>query len=221
MPLPALATKSGTLVRDGIYIIANLKADLETADLVEVVAPDQAALKKQMAVRTDTDTTAIEASAVADARLNALKRSIVHLGTRAFGFYLSRKADGYLRLLPQSPSQIIGLPVAQRTVAFDRLKKAAQAAETPKELGPTVKELVAAYDAFTGAAATDKTADEALRAALALEKKAVDAWHTAVRRLRGRLIDRFPRDSKRVGTYFPKGAAKVEKVVKVEGPGPA
>ena len=53
--------------------------------------------------------------------------------------------------------------------------------------------------------------------ALAAEKAAADAWHTAARTLRGLKIMLFPRDAKRVTGYFPprKVAAKTAKVTPV------
>lgn len=207
MGMPTLSATSGTLVRDGIYIQALIKADPATADLADVLAHSQADLRAAMATRTEQDTAAIEAGAQADYWLGAVRRAMVVFATKAFGHFLSRKADGYVRLLPKAATALGGVPAAERVPTFDRLKKAALDKATPKELGPAAKELADTVDAWHAAIKVEGALDEQLAHALVTEKRVADAWHTSVRKLRGRLIDRFPRDARRVSSYFPRRVA--------------
>ncbi len=207
MGMPAINATSGALVRDGIYIQALVKADPETRDLADVLAHSQRDLRATMVVRTEHDTNAIEAGADATFWLGAVRRAIVAFGTKAFGHFLSRKADGYLRLLPKSPTALGGVVAGQRAATFEKLKKAALDKATPKELQAAAKELADAIDGWSAAVKVEAAMDEQLAQALAAEKKVADGWHTSVRKLRGRLIDRFPRDARRVSSYFPRRVA--------------
>jgi len=203
MPMPALTARKGDLLRDGIYVAAAVKADPDTAADVGLIAADQHKLDAAVVARREADTVAIEAGALADHRLGVLRREIVAFGVKAFGHFGSRSAAGYVRIFAAAPSQIIATSGDARARAFDAVRKAAADKETPKELAEAAKALEAAFKAHDAAAASDAKAAAALRAAIDAEDKAADGWHTAVRRLRGRLIMLFPRDSARVNGYLP------------------
>jgi hypothetical protein len=217
MPMPSLTKGAGSIIRDGIYIIANVKADPDTAAEAKLVFDPQGLVVKAVAARRDADTAAIESGALLVRRLSTAQEAVVALGIKAFGHFGSRTAPEYLRLFPVAPSTLVAASTAARTAGFAALAKALASPDLPKELAASASAVTAAYAALDAAAAADATATEALRQAVAAEKAAADAWHTAVRTLRGRLIMLFPRDAKRVTSYFPprKRAAKAAKVTPV------
>ncbi len=217
MPMPSLTLGAGSIIRDGIYIIANVKADPATAGDANLVLVPQAAVVKAVTGRRDADAAAIESGALLARRLSAAQEAVVALGIKAFGLFGSRTAPEYLRLFPVAPSTLVAAPAAVRTAGFAALAKALAAQELPKELTAGAAAVAAGFAALDAATAADAAANEALQQAVAAEKAAADTWQTAVRTLRGRLIMLFPRDTKRVNSYFPprKRAAKAAKVTPV------
>lgn len=203
MGMPGLTVGSGKVIRYGIYTEAAVRADPETAADVVLLEGANKDLTAKAAARRDADTAAIGTGAVLANRASALYRSAVKLGTATFGHYLSRQDEGYQRLFPVAPSQLRSGSVATRAARYEALHLAATAKETPKVLKPLVDEYEVAYAAWLTATAANKQAEADLGAAALAERKAVDEWHTAARRLKGRLTERFPRDSNRVNGYFP------------------
>lgn len=217
MPMPSLTLGAGSIIRDGIYIIANVKADPATVAEAHLVVVPQSVVVKAVTARRDADATALESGALYDRRLSAAQEAVVALGIKAFGHFGSRTSPEYLRLFPAAPSKLIAAPTATRTAGFAALAKALAAQELPKELAASAAAVKDAFAVLDAASAADAAANEALRQAVAAEKATADTWHTAVRTLRGRLIMLFPRDAKRVNSYFParKAAAKPAKVTPV------
>ena len=213
MPLPSLAATSGNLIRDGIYVEAQIKADPETSALGNVLETPQEVLEKNVAGRRQADKAAIMASAVADFRLNAVQRAIVKFGNQCFGHFTSRTAPGYLLIFPTAPNTVANANPSDRVQAFGDLRKAATSGMTPKELAAPVKVLVTAIDDWTAGVGASAKANDALEQASKAEAAAADDWQTAVRKLRGKLIDLFPRDVKRQRSYLP--ATKPSKKVKL------
>ena len=215
--LPILEALSGVLIRLGIYIIARLKAKAATQDLVATLQPAQLKLKASMGAREAADTQAIEAGAATDDRLGDLREQILAFGVKAFGHFGSRKAEGYLAIYPKAPSDLVKTPVAQRDAVFARLRKAALAA--PKELAVFAKDLEAAGAAWAKAVTAEAAAAEALAQAVKAEKKAADEWQTAVRVLKARLTERYPRSPEKVAGFFPAAAGKKAAAAQVVEPG--
>ncbi len=203
MPVPPLATPADHLRRDGVYIQSHLQADPETAALANVLETAQEGLIKAIGGLQPVDTAAIMAAAVADFRLNAVQRAIVAFGTKCFGHFGSRQDPGYLLVYPVAPSSIAHAAQGERAELVAKLRKAATSSTLPKELAPAAKVLVAAIDEWTAGDAAAATANDALEKANKTVAMAADAWQTAVRKLRGKLIDLFPRDIKRQRSYFP------------------
>lgn len=218
MPMPALTARKGDLLRDGIFIVAIIKADPDTAAEVGLVEPEQTQLEATIDARRKADKVAIESGAVVDHRLGALRREIVAFGVKVFGHFGSRTAAGYLRVYPEAPSKIANANEETRTKKFDTLRKAAADQQTPKELAEAAKALDKAFAAFDVATTADGVATAGLETATGSEDQGADNLHTAVRKLRGRLIMLFPRDMARVNSYLPKAKAppKPKKVPVVE-----
>ncbi|MBM4345259.1 MAG: hypothetical protein FJ100_17960 [Deltaproteobacteria bacterium] len=200
---PAPTATKGTVTRDCIYIIAAVKADPETAAEVNLIELEQAKLESSFEGRRKADKGAIEAGAVVDCRLGALRREIVAFGVKAFGHFGSRTADGYVRIFAESPSKIANATGESRANKFTAVRAAVADKQTPKELADAAKALEGAFKAYDTALAADALATGGPKAAADAENKAADAWHTAVRKLRGRLIMLFPRDAGRVKSYLP------------------
>lgn len=217
MPMPSLTLGAGSIIRDGIYIIANIKADPATAGDAQLVSVPQVALVSAVTARRDADAVAIESGALLARRLSAAQEAVVALGIKAFGHFGSRNAPEYLRLFPAAPSTLVAAPAAARAAGFAALAKALAQPGLPQELSGAAAAVTSVFAALDAATLADAAANQALRQAVAAEKAAADAWQTAVRTLRGRLIMLFPRDAKRVNSYFPprKGTAKAAKVAPV------
>ena len=218
MPIPDLSQGAGSLIREGQYILANVKADPETAADAALLAGPQATLSAAVVARRDADTAAIEAAAVATRRLSAAQRAIIAFGVKAFGHYGSRTDPGYLALFPMAPSALANSAGADRAVRFAALRKATQVDALPQELRAAAAAVHTALGAFDAAGLADGAAAAAFKAAFAQEKQATDAWQTAVRTLRGRLIMLFPRDAKRVASYFPQARARAKAAKPVVAP---
>ena len=212
MALLATNSPSGQAIRAGRKTQARVKADKKVKDLVGTLAPSQEDLKAKMALRVTADDHNIDAEEELDARETDLQDALGSLSAKAHGLYESYEAPGYRRILEIAPSKVISMSEADRRAqyvkTFDALKD-----DTPKELAVSAKAAVSAYADYNTAYEAATTTGKALKKALELEEASLDHWHTAIRRLKGQLIDRYPRDNKRVAKFFSGPGAKPKKAV--------
>lgn len=214
MALPPIATASGGLVRDGIWTLSRAKPDPRVNSFLPPFQATQDQLVAAMAARRTADNLAIEAAGATAYAHAQVRAAIISMGTKAFGFFESRTDPKYLWLFPTSPSLLSVTPLDKRGKAFDELVERAKDKSMPKELAEPVKTLAAAVAAWKAASDAEDKAGKAVAGALATERQAADAWHTAVRTLKFQIGTVFPRDPGQVNSYFPKVAAsKKAKVV--------
>ena len=220
MPMPPLDSTAGATLRDVIYSNAHIKADKETVQLVGTLSPHQVKLKKAIGARNDADTAAIEASAVTDAAWTGVRAALQAFGTKAFGHFVKRTEPGYLRIFALSPTDLLGLTEDKRKEALDKVLKAGHAKETPKELAAPVAAFAVALQAWQDVQTAEAAAVEGYQDKVGALKVAVDEALTAVRKLKGQLQTLFPRDARRVQSFFPRRTAGAKKAKAEPEPAP-
>ena len=201
MAILSTSSPSGAAIRSGRKTIAYVKADKAVKDLAPVLKTAQDDLKAHMNARVACDDANIDAQEESRAREDDLLDALGTLGVKAYGLFESYDAPGYRRILAIAPSKLAGMSEEDRrkeyAATFAALKE-----DTPKELAVPVKAAQAAHDdyetAYKGAAGTQAALDKSIKA----EKQSLDGWHTAVRKLKAQITDRFPRDARRVARYF-------------------
>ncbi len=197
------------LIHHLVYCQARCVANPKTQVIAPPLAAALTALLAAVATRDAAANQTLLTSALRDYATEALTEGLVPIGqVLAAANGGSRMAPGYLRIFSKSPSELAQTPQKDQEDVFDKLVKALQDPQTPKTLNDLVKAFVAHHALLKTAIATDKAADQALTNAVAnvgsTRASALDALATADAELR----KLFPRQRKKVATFFPKGAKK-------------
>ena len=207
MAILATTSPSGAAIRAGRKTLARVKADKHVKDLKGVLSQPQADLKARMNARVDADDANIDAQQECGAREDDLLDALGSLGIKAYGLYEAYRDAGYRRLFTVAPSKLSNLGEDGRrkayTVTLQALKE-----ETPKELAGAAKAVVTAHGEYEAAYLAAAGSQKALDKAQLVEGASLDEWHTAVRKLKAQITDRFPRDLKRVAKFFQSAVTK-------------
>jgi len=204
MPAPAPSASVEDFFEFNEYCAASLEVDPATQDLEPLVVSAGDKLTKAVAARTAAQRLVNRATAHRDYAFGVLTDAVETLERKASGeFALGEDDPGYRRLFPQTPSQLAKTAIEDRTKVFQAFLAVAEDDETPAVLGKPVKAVAAAWSAYAAAARRLETAQNGLTKARGKEAAAKTDNITALRKLEGKLTDRFADKLKRVRGYFP------------------
>lgn len=217
MPLPALSASVESFFDHDEYCAAVLSADPATKDLEPIVTSASDKLGKSVSARTAARRTLNRETAVRDFAFTGLASAVDLFERKARAeFDGGERAAGYQRLFPKSPSQLAKTTIEARAQVFDTFVAEAEGEETPAALAKPVKAVGAAWVGYQAAFKRFTAAHAALAKAREKEAAAKHDNITALRKLDGKLTDRFPDDPKRVRSYSPPA-----KAAKKQQPAPA
>jgi len=198
-----------------VYVIASVEADAAVAHHAPLVHEPWAALEKDKAARIAADNLRIKAVVKTNFAFNAMADTLEAFSLATGAHYGSKTHPGYLRIFAYTPAQYGTLPKRDQGKAMADLDAAIADDATPAEVKKAAKPFQAARAAWLAAQADEAKVTAAFKKADEKTFASKKACLNGVARLRGRLMDQFPRQGKKVARYFPvtKGKSKAKAVV--------
>ena len=204
MPLPPLSASIETFFDYNEYCAAALSADPATRDLEALVVAASDKVAKAVGARTAAKRKVNRETALRDFTFRGMTTAVDTLERKARAeFEGGESAAGYKRLFAKTPSQLGKSTIEARAQIFDAFVAEAESEETPAALGKSVKAVSAAWAGYQSAFKHFTVAQAALAKAREKELAAKTDNLTALRKLEGKLMDRFPDDPRRVRSYSP------------------
>jgi hypothetical protein len=206
-------------IRTTRYVISRMRPDTFVNEHIPVVEGPNAHMLAMMAARNVADNDELDARGYRDFHRGRVEAKLVPFGLTVAGHFGNRLHEGYVRLLPQSPSEFADLKQEDFYAAAVKLKNDIAHKDTPKEIKVAAEPLVQELGAFVPAYATWKAKATALADAEKALDKALQTCLDAQTSLRKLIEAKFPRQRKVAGSYFPFVKAKAKAEVKAEGKG--
>jgi hypothetical protein len=204
MSLPAISASVETFFDHDEYCAAVLSADPATRDLEPLITSASDKLAKAVSARTAARRALNRETAVRDFTFSTLTSAVGLLERKARAdFDGGERAAGYQRLFSKSPSQLAKTTIETRALVFETFVAEAESEDTPATLAKPVKAVSTAWAGYQAAFKRFTTAHAALAKAREKEAEAKQDNITALRKLDGKLTDRFPDDLRRVRSYSP------------------
>ena len=204
MPLPPLSASIETFFDYNEYCAAAVSADPATRDLESLVVAASEKVAKAVGARTAAKRKVNRDTAQRDFTFRGMTTAVDTLECKARAeFEGGETAAGYKRLFARTPSQLGKTTIEARAQVFDAFVAEAESEETPVALVKPVKAMSAAWAGYQSAFKHFTLSQAALAKAREKEVAAKTDNLTALRKLEGKLMDRFPDDLKRVRSYSP------------------
>jgi hypothetical protein len=203
MRLPYLQANAGQLIELAWYVICGVNADPETKGMAAQLAAVRMILKQRLGARNDAADDVVEARAIRAMALLLISRWLKQLSLDATAAFAGKKqSPDYVRILPMSPSKMLGQSAAARMDSIAKVIKALAHPATPKSLHPAGEKgkLLLANLAQHEAHVTAQRAVWSDR--LDDVNVARKQWFTAYKSLHSALKLKFPDDEDRVDAYF-------------------
>jgi len=211
MGIPGANQPTNEFIRCNLYILARLEASDAVAHLGELVSKPHDALMRAVAGRNVADNTVLKAEARFDLRRGELVDTLPALALKIGAHYESKTHEGYAHFFPLTPAKIAALPERDQPEALAALNTRLGAVDTPPEIARAASAYLRIYGAYTTARTDLAEAEATLAGAGKAIAHAREECLVGYARLRGRLMDMYPRQPKTVAGYFPKTQRKAPK----------
>lgn len=213
MPLPPATSSVETYFDYMEYCAAALHADPDTRDLEAMVVKSNQDFGKTVSARNEMHRDVNRATAVRDFMFRTFMSTVEGFERKASAaFEKGEKDPSYQRIFSKTPAMLGKTAIEDRERVFDIF--VAEVAKAPIALAKPAKTVMAAWEAYKPAVKHLVAKQAALAAARAKEHGAKAECMSMLRKLEGKLMDRFPGEPKRVRSYFPppKSARKTDVV---------